>query len=99
MKKDLDFINDHFGPVTQLHKMIEESNELKEASDEFHHALVIEDDPDEIERKRVHMIEEMADTVIMIKQNERNFCKPGELKAMMQMKIKRTKERIKNGYY
>ena len=99
MKKDLDFINDHFGPVTQLYKQSEESGEVKEATDEFIQALIIEDDPEEIERKRKHMVEEMADEWIMLKQNARNHCKPGELKAMIQMKIKRTKERIKNGYY
>ena len=42
-------------------EQVEEGNEMVEATEAFHHALLIEDDPFEIEVKRQHMIEEMAD--------------------------------------
>ena len=99
MNEELKKIGDHFGPVTQLSKQSEESKELTEATDEFHQALVIEDDPEEIERKRQHMIEEMADTWIMIKQNIRFHSSQEEFDSIVQAKLKRTLKRIDEGFY
>lgn len=99
MNKELKKIGDHFGPVTQLSKQSEESKELTEATDEFHQALVIEDDPEEIERKRQHMIEEMADTWIMIQQNIRFHSSQEEFDSIVQAKLKRTLKRIDEGFY
>lgn len=92
-------IADYFGPATQLAKQSEESCELTEATDEFHQALIIEDDPEEIERKRVHMIEEMADTWITIQENIYRHSSPEEFKAMVDSKLNRTLDRMDTGYY
>lgn len=99
MRKELKFIADHFGPVTQLAKQSEEGREVAEATEAFHHALILEDDPEEIERKRLHMVEEMADIWIMVQHNIYHHSSPGEFKGFVDSKIKRTIKRIKDKYY
>lgn len=99
MRKELKFIADHFGPVTQLAKQSEEGREVAEATEAFHHALILDDDPEEIERKRLHMVEEMADIWIMVQHNIYHHSSPGEFKGFVDSKIKRTIKRIKDKYY
>lgn len=99
MRKELKFIADHFGPVTQLAKQSEEGREVAEATEAFHHSLILEDVPEEIERKRKNMIEEMADAWIMIQQNVYHHSTPEEFEAFVESKIKRTLKRIKDKYY
>ena len=99
MNKEIKTIADHFGPVTQLAKQAEEGREVAEATESFHHSLILENDPEEIERKRKSMIEEMADVWIMVRQNIYHHSSPEEFQAFVEAKIKRTLKRIKNGYY
>ena len=99
MNKDLITIADHFGHATQLSKQSEESRELTEATDEYHQCLVIEDDPEELKRKRAHMIEEMADTHIVMQQIIYQENAQAEFDAMVKAKIERTLKRIKEGFY
>lgn len=99
MNSDLKYIADHFGPVTQLAKQAEEGREVAEATEAFHHALILEDDPEEIERKRLHMVEEMADIWIMVQHNIYHHSSPEEFKGFVESKTKRTIKRIKDKYY
>lgn len=99
MNKELKFVADHFGPVTQLAKQAEEGREVAEATESFHHALILEDDPEEIERKRRSMVEEMADVWIMIQQNIYLHSSPEEFESFVEAKTKRTIKRIKDKYY
>lgn len=99
MKKELKTIADNFGPVTQLSKQVEEGNEMVEATEAFHHALLIEDDPFEIEVKRQHMIEEMADAWIVIQQNIYFHSSKEEFEDFVNAKVERTLNRIEDGYY
>ena len=99
MKKELKTIADHFGPVTQLSKQIEEGNEMVEATEAFHHALLIEDDPFEIEVKRRHMVEEIADAWIVMQQNIYFHSSKEEFEDFVNAKVERTLQRIKDGYY
>ena len=99
MKKELKTIADNFGPVTQLSKQVEEGNEMVEATEAFHHALLIEDDPFEIEVKRQHMVEEMADAWIVMQQNIYHHSSPEEFESFVEAKTKRTIKRIKDKYY
>ena len=99
MKKELKVIADNFGPVTQLSKQVEEGNEMVEATEAFHHALLIEDDPFEIEVKRQHMIEEMADAWIVMQQNIYFHSSKEEFDDFVNAKVERTLNRIEDGYY
>ena len=99
MNEELKFIADNFGPVTQLAKQVEEGNEMVEATEAFHHALLIEDDPFEIEVKRQHMVEEMADAWIVMQQNIYFHSSTEEFEDFVKAKIERTLERIEDGYY
>lgn len=99
MNKQLKTIADNFGPVTQLSKQVEEGNEMVEATEAFHHALLIEDDPFEIEVKRQHMIEEMADAWIVMQQNIYFHSSKKEFEDFVSAKIERTLNRIEDGYY
>ena len=99
MKKELKVIADNFGPVTQLMKQVEEGNEMVEATEAFHHALLIEDDPFEIEVKRQHMIEEMADAWIVMQQNIYFHSSKEEFDDFVNAKVERTLNRIEDGYY
>lgn len=99
MNKNLKIIADHFGPVTQLSKQVEEGNEMVEATEAFHHALLIEDDPFEIEVKRQHMIEEMADAWIVMQQNIYFHSSTEEFEDFVNAKVERTLNRIEDGYY
>lgn len=99
MNKELKSIADHFGPVTQLFKQIEEGGEMVEATEAFHRALVIENDPFEIEAMRQHMIEEMADAWIVMQQNIYHHSDQEEFESFVNGKIKRTLKRIEENYY
>ena len=99
MNQKLKQIADHFGPASQLSKLAEESHELWEAAEAYHHALVIEDDPDEIERARAHLIEEMADVFIVAEQVLYQEKANDYLETMLDFKIQRTIDRIEEGYY
>lgn len=99
MKKELKFIADHFGPERQRAKASEEHGEAKEAIDMYRHALKHEDDPIELAYYREHMIEELADAHITRLQVIYHEGAEDEFEAMVQRKIKRTIDRIKDGYY
>ena len=93
------YIAEHFGPVAQLMKQVEENNESAEATAAFHQALVFEDDPEEIERKRLHMIEEMADVFVVMQSNIHHHSSREEFCRFVKEKTERTIKRIASGYY
>lgn len=99
MNENLKKIANHFGHASQLNKISEESKELTEAADDYHQALVVEDDPIELAYAREHLIEEMADTLIMIKQVAYLECAEDELAEAVEQKTQRTLKRIKEGFY
>lgn len=99
MNKKIKTIADHFGPATQIKKTAEESLEVAEAANDFHCALVVEDDSEELARKRAHFIEELADESIMIEQMIYQLKAEKEFEEVRKQKIARTLERIVTGYY
>ena len=99
MSNEIRKIADHFGLPSQLNKKVEESLEAAEATAQFHCALMFEDDPEELARKREAMIEEMADEAIMTSQILYFLGAEGEFERMRQKKIERTLKRMKDGYY
>lgn len=99
MKKELKFIANHFGPEKQREKAIEESGEYTQALKEYTYALKYEDDPQEIEYRRKHAIEEAADTWITTWHFLHQENAWIEFWGFVKAKIKRTIERIKDGYY
>lgn len=85
MIKDLKKIIKHFGVENQIQKTFEELDELKEAIEEG---------------DRKHIIEELADAMIMMSQIMLIYrINPITVIKMKKKKIERTKERIENGFY
>lgn len=99
MNKDLKFIADHFGHFRQLAKASEEHDEAKVAIENYRRALKIENDPIELAYYRECVIEELADAYITGMQVIYHEMAEDEFAEMVQKKINRTIQRIKDGYY
>ena len=90
MNKDIKKIAEHFRADTQLDKLREEALELVEAIDECYLPIGY---PNE------HLLEELADTRLMIKQVNYLIGSEKLVDKIEKQKIARTLERIKTGYY
>lgn len=87
--KALGRIIDHYGEENQHEKAVEELKELAEAIKEYM-ALPTQEN-------RFHMIDEMADVTVMLKQLEiMNVCRD-EVAGRVIYKIRRQMERMENG--
>lgn len=87
--KALGRIIDHYGEENQHKKAVEELKELAEAIKEYM-ALPTQEN-------RFHMIDEMADVTVMLKQLEiMNVCRD-EVAGRVIYKIRRQMERMENG--
>lgn len=81
MKEQLEAIIEHYGKDNQIRKAIEELDELKEALNENH--------------TKDHIIEEMADVLVMLTQLALIYdIDPEVVDDMMEYKIDRTIERM-----
>lgn len=81
MKEQLEAIIEHYGKDNQIRKVIEELDELKEALNENH--------------TKDHIIEEMADVLVMLTQLALIYdIDPEVVDDMMEYKIDRTIERM-----
>lgn len=81
MKEQLISIINHYGKENQIRKAIEELDELKEALNENH--------------TKDHIIEEMADVLVMLTQLALIYdIDPAVVNDMMEYKIDRTIERM-----
>ncbi|PNX51338.1 MAG: hypothetical protein BV456_03560 [Thermoplasmata archaeon M8B2D] len=92
MKGKIKKIANHYGFEHQLLKMKEEIEELKTEIDDYIYNYSILHN-DEISAK--HLIEEMADSYIMILQNIYLFEAKEDFKNMIEFKLNRQLERIK----
>lgn len=105
MEKDLLKIIEHFGVNNQQRKLQEEVFELQEAItkyEEFNNR--IEDlaiyDIDETELKKEHIIEELVDVMVILKEVQYIYkINREDIRKIMKNKINRTLERIESGYY
>lgn len=89
MYRALGKIIDHYGEENQHKKAVEELEELVEAIKEYM-ALPTQEN-------RFHMIDEMADVTVMLKQLEiMNVCRD-EVAGRVIYKIRRQMERMENG--
>lgn len=101
MKPYLDIIN-HFGCRNQLKKLHEECFELIEAVDNYEDLMSFVPSASEhdINMLRDFVIEEMGDVLILLTQFiARYHIKQHELDDVMDYKMDRTADRIKNGFY
>ena len=110
MKTEIKQIYEHFGKGNQIDKTIEELEELKVEliESKIYINLAEKSSYDEnviyaknaLEKKKANITQEMADVVIMIHQMQLAFnISDDELSEQMEFKIKRTFDRIKEGYY
>lgn len=98
--KLLEIIN-HFGIDNQLKKLNEECYELIEAIRDYEDMYMKCDcDSQYLKNEKKHLTEELSDCLILLNQFK-NYYKitDEELNNMINHKIQRTLERIKNGYY
>ena len=90
MKNDLLKIINHFGSKTQRKKLCEEFMELQ---DELFYIYDFGDDKE-------NLLSEVADVLILVLQFAYEYGYDNEeIVKQMKYKIKRTLERIENGYY
>ena len=99
MNEDIRKIANHFGVRNQLRKTVEECGELAEAIHDYINGLDLEADPVDSARDREHVIEEMADVLILIEELAYLLSARPELWKMRGYKIDRTLQRIKDNYY
>ena len=99
MNEDIKRIANHFGTRNQLEKAVEECGELAEAIHDYLNGIDLEADPVDSARDREHVIEEMADVLILIEELAYLLSARPELWKMRGYKIERTLQRIKDNYY
>lgn len=99
MNEDIKRIANHFGTRNQLEKAVEECGELAEAIHDYLNGIDLEADPVDSARDREHVIEEMADVLILIEELAYLLSARPELWKMRGYKIERTLKRMKDGYY
>jgi NTP pyrophosphatase (non-canonical NTP hydrolase) len=95
-------IIDFFGYRTQMKKLNEECFEFLEAVDNYEDVLLfLKNAPDkDKEVARSFVVEEMGDVLILLTEFIAKYdIKKEELDATMDMKLARTLERMKVGYY
>lgn len=97
VRKDIISIAEHFGKEKQMAKLVEELKELIEACNIYLHG-------DDLAKtcEVYHIMEEIADVMIVAEQVEYLLLNDGGKKLVESIKlekIKRTKQRIKDGYY
>lgn len=104
MQRYLNIYN-HFGYENQMEKLIEEANEVKEAVLEYEEVCFNSSTADftDVEvmlRKREHIVEEVGDLLSLATQiiSRYEISKP-ELDKVMDFKLDRTIQRIKDNYY
>lgn len=100
------FIMNHFGPLKQAQKIEEESKEIIEAINEIEEMFDKgedyndEDFFEQINAKRVHVVEEMGDLLNVLSQFIFLYdIEKKELDSVMNFKVDRTIQRINEGYY
>lgn len=93
------FIADHFGHETQRKKAHEEFIEAAESNARWGVVQTFCNDPAYTEQVRKEYVGELADALIMIKQQVYQISDPDEFKAVVDAKIERTLNRIETGYY
>lgn len=84
LKRDIYFIADHYGTLSQLNKTKEECQELIDAIDGYLHK----------QDSRAHIAEEIADVKIMLIQLEYLLHSEYEVEGMMKKKVDRQLKRI-----
>lgn len=89
MKEKIKSILKHFGEKSQMQKAQEECSEL--ITTIYHY--------NDGKASRQDLIEEIADTCIMMEQLKELFNTKNEIDDAIQRKLERTLERIKEGYY
>lgn len=99
MEEDLLKIIEHFGVNNQQRKLQEEVFELQEAIMEYRY-----DEnkiyPEVEKCLKEHIIEEIVDTMILLKQFQHYYkINREDIRKTMKNKINRTLERIESGYY
>ena len=99
MNEDIRRIANHFGVRNQLEKAVEECGELAEAINDYTNGIDLDVDPIDSATDRLHVIEEMADVMILIEQLSYLLSARDEVWRMREHKIERTLRRIKDNYY
>ena len=101
MKIYKDIMN-HFGVRNQMRKLNEECYEFIEAVDNYEDVINFVKNASKHDKELVRefVIEEMGDMLILLTQFVAKYdIKKSELDYVIDAKLQRTKERIKNGYY
>lgn len=101
MKIYKDIMN-HFGVRNQMRKLNEECYEFIEAVDNYEDVINFVKNASKHDKELVRefVIEEMGDMLILLTQFVARYdIKKSELDYVIDAKLQRTKERIKNGYY
>ena len=102
MEKDLLKIIEHFGVKNQQRKLQEEVFELQEAitTHELKKSVEYEIPLTEIIGTKEHIIEEIADITVILKEVQYIYkINREDIRKTMKNKINRTLERIESGYY
>lgn len=95
-------IMNHFGVRNQMRKLNEECYEFIEAVDNYEDVMNFINNANEHDKElaREFVIEEMSDMLILLTQFLAKYdIKKSELDYTIDVKLQRTKERIKTGYY
>ena len=99
MENDYLKIINHFGVNNQQRKLQEEVFELQEAINDYKYVEAYKNSPAEKFHKR-NIAEELADCFILLKQFQMYFdFGTMELTEIMNSKLKRTLDRMEEGYY
>lgn len=102
MEKDLLKIIEHFGINNQQRKLQEEVFELQEAvtTHELKKSVEYEIPLTEIIGAKEHIIEELADIMLLLEQFKLHYgISNEEITKIFWEKVNRTLERIESGYY